>query len=116
MTDSEQGIEVAVSVSLPSGMNSLNPMERMEAMQGLQSRLRVTLTDSNGHTHEPSSGGSGGSSSSGRVEMMSSRWSFPLVPASAKAKTVTCTVTDRTGQPVRVPFRLTVVPLPGAGQ
>jgi len=111
---SEQGIEVEVSVSPPTGMSSPNPIERMQAMQGLQARLSLTLTDGEGRVHEPSgsSGGGGGSSSSGRIEMMTSRFNFAPLPSSGTPQAVTCTITDRTGEPVVVPFRFTNIPLP----
>ncbi len=111
---SEKGIEVEVSVSPPTGTSSPNPIERMQAMQGLQARLSLTLTDGEGRVHEPSgsSGGGGGSSSSGRIEMMTSRFNFAPLPSSATPQAVTCTITDRTGEPVVVPFRFTNIPLP----
>jgi hypothetical protein len=117
MRQSEKGIEVEVSVSPPTGMSSPNPIERMQAMQGLQARLSLTLTDGEGRVHEPSgsSSGGGGSSSSGRIEMMTSRFNFAPLPSSATPQAVTCTITDRTGEPVVVPFRFTNIPLPEAG-
>ena len=113
VNESENGIEVAVSMSLPAGLRSANPVERMQALQGLQGRLSVALTDSEGRKHEPSGGGGGGGGSSASpIEMMSFRYTFGRLPSGAKPQTVTCTITDRTGEPVVVPFRFTDIPLP----